>query len=75
VAQAASALRSAHTYIWFYSGTTDPLHRQNRAFASELARLHIAHAYHEFRGGHNWALWRGTASRAYVVAARTLGDG
>ena len=72
VAEAAALLRKAHTYFWFYSGTTDPLHRQNRAFATELTRLHLPHAYHEFRGGHNWALWRGTAWRSYLVAARRL---
>jgi enterochelin esterase-like enzyme len=72
VAQVAPLLRKAHTYSWFYSGTTDPLHRQNRAFASELARLHLPHAYREFRGGHNWALWRGNAWRAYLVVARRL---
>jgi enterochelin esterase-like enzyme len=75
IASAAPALREAHTYIWFYSGTTDPLHRQNRAFASELARLHLPHRYYEFRGGHNWALWRGNAWRSYLVAARRLAHG
>ena len=72
VAAAAPALRKAHTYFWFYSGTTDPLHRENRAFASELTRLRLPHSYHEFRGGHNWAVWRGNAWRSYLVAARRL---
>ncbi len=26
-----------HTYFWFYSGSNDPLHKQNAAFARELA--------------------------------------
>jgi enterochelin esterase-like enzyme len=75
IAAAAPALKAAHTYIWFYSGTTDPLRRQNRAFASELARLDLPHRYYEFRGGHNWALWRGNAWRSYLVAARRLAHG
>jgi enterochelin esterase-like enzyme len=66
-------LRKAHTYIWFYSGTTDPLHRQNREFAAELARFEVPHAYSEFRGGHNWALWRGNAALALLAASRNLG--
>jgi enterochelin esterase-like enzyme len=75
IAAVAPDLRRARTYIWFYSGTTDPLHRQNRAFAAELARLHLPHAYYEYRGGHNWALWRGNAWRSYLVAARRLAHG
>jgi len=27
------------------------------------------------RGGHNWALWRGNASKALLAASRHLGDG
>jgi enterochelin esterase-like enzyme len=73
--QVVHELRQAHTYVWFYSGTTDPLHRENRAFAAELKSERVPHAYHEFRGGHNWALWRGTAWRAYLVAARRLAHG
>jgi enterochelin esterase-like enzyme len=68
----APLLRKLHTYFWFYSGTTDPLHRQNREFAAELRRLHVRHVYSEYRGGHNWALWRGNAWRSYLVAARRL---
>jgi enterochelin esterase-like enzyme len=71
----ANALRQTHTYIWFYSGTTDPLHRENRQFAAELKRERLPYAYHEFRGGHNWALWRGNAWRSYFVAARRLAHG
>ena len=29
----------------------------------------------EFRGGHNWALWRGDAWRAYLAASRRLAHG
>ena len=33
----APRLRKLGTYFWFYSGSTDPLRRQNAAFARELA--------------------------------------
>jgi enterochelin esterase-like enzyme len=72
---AAAHLRRTHTYFWFYSGTTDPLRRQNGAFAKALRRAQVLHEYREFRGGHNWALWRGNARRAYLVAARRLAGG
>ncbi len=68
----ASLLRSLHTYLWFYSGSTDPLHFQNGAFARELTTLGIAHRYRVVFGGHNWALWRGNASLAYRAAATRL---
>jgi enterochelin esterase-like enzyme len=70
--QSASALRRAGVYIWFYSGSGDPLHEQNRAFAEALTRLHVGHHYREFRGGHNWALWRGNAWRSYLAASKRL---
>lgn len=68
----APTLRRSHTYLWFYSGTDDPLRLQNRKFAAKLQAARIPHAYLELRGGHNWALWRGMAARSYVVAARRL---
>jgi enterochelin esterase-like enzyme len=71
----AAVLRRARTYFWFYSGTTDPLHRQNREFAAELASERLPHRYRQFRGGHNWALWRGNAERSYLAAARRLAHG
>src|SRR5205814_2854932 len=71
----APKLRQGHTYFWFYSGTTDPLHRQNREFAAELTKARLPHRYREFRGGHNWALWRGNARRSYLIAARRLTHG
>jgi enterochelin esterase-like enzyme len=69
---AAPALRRAHTYVWFYSGTTDRLRHQNLDFADELARAGVAHRFFLVRGGHNWALWRGEASRAVLAAATHL---
>jgi enterochelin esterase-like enzyme len=70
----APELRRLHTYFWFYSGTSDRLRRQNRAFATELGRLRIPHRYFESFGGHNWALWRKYARSAYVAALSHLVD-
>ncbi len=68
----APALRAAHTYFWFYSGSDDRLLSQNRVFSAELARLRVPHRFLVRRGGHNWALWRGNASVALLAAARRL---
>jgi len=70
----APLLRRLHTYIWFYSGSTDPLHVQNAAFARELTTLGIAHTYRLVYGGHNWALWRDNAKLAYRAAATRLAE-
>jgi enterochelin esterase-like enzyme len=73
VAAAAPALRAAHTFVWFYSGSVDKgLLAQNAAFERELARLHIASHYAVVRGGHDWALWRGQAARALYAACEYL---
>ena len=72
IAEAAPALRHAHVYFWFYSGTDDPLHVQNREFADVLKELHIPHRYLVFRGGHNWALWRGQAQRELLALMKRL---
>lgn len=74
VRREAPLLRRLHTYIWFYSGSTDPLHVQNAAFARELATLRIAHRYRLVYGGHNWALWRDNARLAYRAAATRLAE-
>jgi enterochelin esterase-like enzyme len=75
IARAAPALRRHHVYFWLYSGTDDPLHSQNQAFAARLRSFSIPHAFFLSRGGHNWALWRNEAARALVVASRRLGRG
>ena len=72
VRKVAPTLRRLGTFLWFYSGSTDPLHVQNGAFARELSRLKVPHHYFLVYGGHNWALWRDNASRAYRVAAEKL---
>jgi enterochelin esterase-like enzyme len=70
---AARALRAAHTYVWFYSGSTDTsLLAQNRQFEAELARLRIPSRYTVVRGGHDWALWRGQAAKALYAASTRL---
>jgi enterochelin esterase-like enzyme len=69
---AATRLRLAHTYFWFYSGTDDKLRPQNASFARELAAQGISHRFFLVRGGHNWALWRGNAARAYLAASRRV---
>lgn len=74
VRRVAPALRRAQTYFWFYSGSTDPLHDQNAAFARELAALGIAHRYRLVYGGHNWALWRNNARLAYRAAVERLAE-
>lgn len=68
----AARLRALHRYFWIYSGRSDPLRIQNRAFARELSRLHVAHRYFESVGGHTWALWRKEAAAAYLTAAQRL---
>lgn len=68
----AARLRKLHAYYWLYSGSNDPLHRQNAAFARELAAVRVPHRYFEVFGGHNWALWRGQARAAYLAAASRL---
>lgn len=68
----APTLRKLGTYFWFYSGSTDPLRKQNAAFARELSSVRIAHRYFQVYGGHNWAIWRDNARAAYIVAAGRL---
>jgi enterochelin esterase-like enzyme len=69
---AAAALRRDRTYVWLYSGSDDRFEPQNAAFAALLARERVPHRFFVVRGGHNWALWRGNAARAYLAAARHL---
>jgi enterochelin esterase-like enzyme len=71
----AVALRKAHTFIWFYSGTRDPMLKQNQAFARELTRLRIAHEFFVAPGGHTWHVWRDNAEAAILAAASRLAHG
>jgi enterochelin esterase-like enzyme len=70
---AAARLRLARTSFWFYSGSQDPFRIQNARFARELQAAAIPHRFFLVRGGHNWALWRGNAARAYLAASARLG--
>jgi S-formylglutathione hydrolase FrmB len=72
LAARAPTLRRLHTYLWFYSGSTDRLRGQNADFARALARLHVAHRFFVVRGGHDWSLWRDNAGRAFAAAAARL---
>jgi enterochelin esterase-like enzyme len=73
LAAAAPALRTAHTFVWFYSGSVDKsLLPQNAAFERELRRLRIASQYTVVRGGHDWALWRAQGEKALLVACEHL---
>jgi len=71
----ARLLRRQKTFIWFYTGHGDQDARENQAFAADLQRLRVPHAFLEPLGGHNWALWRGEAEAAYLAAARRLASG
>jgi len=68
----APTVRKLGTYFWFYSGSTDPMRKQNAAFARELTHFGVEHSYFQVFGGHNWALWRDNARTAYLVAASRL---
>lgn len=65
-------LKRMHTYVWFYVGNKDHGLHENEWFAAALKRDHVPHKFYEIDGGHNWALWRGNAARAYLVASREL---
>ena len=70
----ASTLRAEKVRFWFYTGTEDTHFRaQNVAFASELSSLGISHRFYVVRGGHNWAIWRGNAAKAYLAFSRGIG--
>ena len=70
---AAPVLRADHVHFWFYTGTEDWAFRlQNVLFARQLDALHVQHRFYIVRGGHNWAIWRGNAARAYLAFSRWL---
>jgi S-formylglutathione hydrolase FrmB len=73
VGPAAKTLKRDHTFIWMYIAKNDRGLKENNWFASALARDRLPHKYYVFkRGGHNWALWRGNAARAYLAASKVL---
>lgn len=72
VRTAAPALRAGRSFVWFYSGRSDPLLPQNRAFAAELSALGIAHHFYTRPGGHSWGLWRSQMGLALMTASEHL---
>ncbi len=70
-----ASLRRAKTFVWFYTSPTDPLRRQNRAFAAALTRGRVAHHFFFAPGGHNWIPIRAQAAAAYEAAAARLAHG
>ena len=68
-------LRASHAFLWFYSGASDPLSAQNRAFAAELARLGVPHRFFEAPGRHDWRLWRALMPQALIIASDHLSHG
>jgi enterochelin esterase-like enzyme len=73
LAASAPRLRRFDTYFWFYSGSKDRFLKQNRVFARTLGHERLPFRFFAVRGGHNWALWRAQASRAYLAASTHLG--
>jgi enterochelin esterase-like enzyme len=71
----AAQVRANRTFIWFYSGASDSLSAQNRAFAAELSGLGVAHHFFESPGRHNWQLWRGLMPQALITASGHLSHG
>jgi enterochelin esterase-like enzyme len=71
----APQVRANRTFIWFYTGASDSLAAQNRAFAAELSGLGVAHHFFESPGRHNWQLWRGLMPRALITASGHLSHG
>ena len=53
-------------------GTDDFLIAENRRFHEHLDKLHIAHEYQEFPGGHDWAYWDRHVQEAIAFHARNL---
>jgi enterochelin esterase-like enzyme len=71
----AAQLRREHAFVWFYTGTTDRLRRENAHFAAALTRFHVRHTFFVVDGGHTWRLWRDNAWAAIQVASAHLVHG
>jgi enterochelin esterase-like enzyme len=61
--------------VWFYSSAGDRYLNQNKAFAHELARLHIRHRFLIVSGGHTWRAWRENFPAAILAASKGLSGG
>src|SRR5262249_50700750 len=71
----ARRLRREHAFVWFYTGSSDGLKRQNANFAAELGRFRVGHRYFVSPGGHTWRIWRDNAWAAIEVASARLAHG
>jgi len=71
----AARLRREHAFVWFYTGSSDRLRRQNTRFAAELSRFRIPHRFFFSDGGHTWRIWRDNAWAAIQVASAHLAHG
>jgi enterochelin esterase-like enzyme len=60
-----------HAYI--YSGKRDHSLAEQRAFAQELAAAGGRVRFSEYRGGHDWQLWRDRTPRMLLYASHWLG--
>jgi enterochelin esterase-like enzyme len=72
---AAPALRASHTFVWFYSGSSDRLLPQNEQLIRLARNLGVSSHFSVLRGGHDWSLWRGHAALALLAASSHLGPG
>jgi len=70
---AAPALRATHTFVWFYSGSSDKLLPQNEQLLRLAKALGVSSHFSVLRGGHDWSLWRGHAAFALLAASAHLG--
>jgi enterochelin esterase-like enzyme len=75
ITTAAPQVRAAHTYMWFYSGSSDSLAAQNLAFAAQLSALGLPHHFFLAPGKHNWRLWRPFVPQALITASEQLSHG
>ena len=73
---AATAVRAAGTYFWFYIGSNDDGIQDNRSFEAKLKRYSISSHYFEVPGArHGWVLWNQHVVEAYVIASQHLAQG
>ena len=66
--------RAGHS-VALYDADPVAMHRNLSSIDASLADMKAAGLdprFYLFRGGHNWALWRGNAAYAYLAASRHL---
>lgn len=69
----AKRLRRLPLHVFLYTGSQDPLIRDQSAFASELRALGVAVRTAAPPGLHDWRLWRQQMPRALLYAGRAFG--